>query len=117
VLVFNGEIYNYKELRLAIPNYPFKTQSDTEVLMAAFCTWGIDCLKKIDGMFAFAIWDKQDEILWLARDRMGVKPLYFFQENGLLAFSSEKRSLMDSGLFKRSLNYDSVFEYLSYHST
>ena len=117
VMVYNGEIYNYKELKLAIPNYPFKTQSDTEVLMAAFCTWGIDCLKKIDGMFAFAIWDKQDEILWLARDRMGVKPLYFFQENGLLAFSSEKRSLMDSGLFNRSLNYDSVFEYLSYHST
>ncbi len=117
VLLFNGEIYNYKKLKLSLPSYPFKTHSDTEVLMAAFYTWGIDCLHKLDGMFAFAMWDKQDETLWLARDRMGVKPLYFFQDNGMLAFSSEKRSLMKSGLFQRKINQDSVYEYFSYHST
>ena len=69
VIVFNGEIYNYLELKQQLSDYPFTTSSDTEVLMAAFCTWGIDCVKLLEGMFAFAIWEKRNEILWLARDR------------------------------------------------
>ena len=102
VMVFNGEMYNYRELKQQLSDYPFTTSSDTEVLMAAFCKWGIDCVKLLEGMFAFAIWDKRNEILWLARDRMGVKPLYFFRDDHAFAFSSEKRSLLASSLVRPS---------------
>ena len=96
VLVFNGEIYNYLQIKRELSDYNFITTSDTEVLLAAFLKWGIDCVQKMDGMFAFALWDKSAETLWLARDRMGVKPLYFFHEKKTFAFSSEKRSLLSS---------------------
>ena len=117
VMVFNGEIYNYLELKQQLSDYPFTTSSDTEVLMAAFCKWGIDCVKVLEGMFAFAIWDKRNETLWLARDRMGVKPLYFFRNENAFAFSSEKRSLIASSLIKPSIDQQSLFEFLSLQST
>ena len=71
VLVFNGEIYNYQEIKQELKDYPFQTSSDTEVLMAAFKQWGIESVKKLKGMFAFALWDKREEALYLVRDRMG----------------------------------------------
>ena len=117
VMVFNGEIYNYPELKQQLSDYPFTTSSDTEVLMAAFYKWGIDCLKALEGMFAFAIWDKHSETLWLARDRMGVKPLYFFRNENAFAFSSEKRSLLASALINPSIDQQSLFEFLSLQST
>ncbi len=117
VMVFNGEIYNYLELKEQLSDYPFTTTSDTEVLMAAFCKWGIDCVKSLEGMFAFAVWDKRNEILWLARDRMGVKPLYFFRNENAFAFSSEKRSLLASSLINPSIDKQSLFEFLSLQST
>ncbi len=117
VLVFNGEIYNYLELKKRLTDYHFSTSSDTEVLMAAFCKWGIDCVNELEGMFAFAIWDKHNETLWLARDRMGVKPLYFFNTGNAFAFSSEKRSLLASGLIDPSIDQQSLFEFLSLQST
>lgn len=117
VLVFNGEIYNFRELKKEIKDYPFITSSDTEVLMAAFCKWGISCLSKLDGMFAFAIWDTYDETLWLARDRMGVKPLYYNKDSTCISFSSEKRSLMKSGFIKAEIDQQSMFDYLSFQST
>ena len=117
VMVFNGEIYNYLELKQQLSDYPFTTSSDTEVLMAAFCKWGIDCVKVLEGMFAFAIWDKRNETLWLARDRMGVKPLYFFRNENAFVFSSEKRSLLTSELLKPSIDQQSLFEFLSLQST
>ncbi len=117
VMVFNGEIYNYLELRQQLSDYPFTTSSDTEVLMAAFCKWGIDCVKLLEGMFAFAIWDKRNETLWLARDRMGVKPLYFFRNDDAFAFSSENRSLLASSLINPSIDQQSMFEFLSLQST
>ncbi len=116
VMVFNGEIYNYLELKQQLSDYPFTTSSDTEVLMAAFCKWGIDCVKLLEGMFAFSIWDKRNEILWLARDRMGVKPLYFFRNENAFAFSSEKRSLLASSLINPSIDQQSLFEFLSLQS-
>jgi asparagine synthase (glutamine-hydrolysing) len=77
VLVFNGEIYNYIEIKAALQNqYVFKTESDTEVLLAAYIVYGQDCLEKFNGMFAFAIWDNQDKKLFAARDRFGVKPFF-----------------------------------------
>jgi asparagine synthase (glutamine-hydrolysing) len=117
ILVFNGMIYNYKELKSQLPDYPFVSSGDTEVLMAAFCKWGIDCLQKLEGMFAFAIWDTLNETLWLARDRMGVKPLYYFQDGKRVIFSSEKRSILASGLVTPAVDKHSLFEFLSYHST
>jgi len=89
-LTFNGEIYNYKELREELKTfYHFKTTSDTEVLLAAYLKWGKDCLHKFDGMFAFAIWDTKEKQLFAARDRFGVKPLFYTIEDDSLYFSSE----------------------------
>jgi asparagine synthase (glutamine-hydrolysing) len=117
VLVFNGEIYNYLQIKRELSDYNFITTSDTEVLLAAFLKWGIDCVKKMDGMFAFALWDKPAETLWLARDRMGVKPLYFFLQETIFAFASETRSLLSSELISREIDHQSLFEYLSNQST
>ena len=93
-LTFNGEIYNYKELREELKNsYDFRTSSDTEVLLAAFIKWGKDCLHKFRGMFAFAIWDSREKKLLAARDRFGVKPFFYSEVKGNLYFTSEIKAL------------------------
>lgn len=101
VLVFNGEIYNYIELKEALQNqYDFKTESDTEVLLAAYSIFGRGCLEKLNGMFAFAIWDNQDKKLFAARDRFGVKPFYYSIKSQSLFFSSEIKALHAAGISK-----------------
>ncbi|RKX62752.1 MAG: asparagine synthetase B, partial [Thermodesulfobacteriota bacterium] len=98
ILVFNGEIYNYLELRTGLEKrgIRFRTKGDTEVLLAAFITYGPGCLEHLNGMFAFAVWDRQEQVLFAARDRMGVKTLFFGQgRGGLMAFASELQSLRD----------------------
>jgi len=101
-IVFNGEIYNYIELRKELETVvPFRTQSDTEVLLAAYQVWGSDCLSRLNGMFAFAIWDKQEEILFAARDRFGVKPFYYSQHSGAFYFASEPKSLFAAGISQK----------------
>lgn len=93
-LTFNGEIYNYKELRAEIGSrYSFKSQSDTEVLLASFIVFGKGCLEKLNGMFAFAVWDSQEKKLFAARDRFGVKPFYYFKDEQKLCFASEIKAL------------------------
>jgi asparagine synthase (glutamine-hydrolysing) len=93
-LVFNGEIYNYLELRRELSDYPFKSRTDTEVLLAAYQRWGSKCLDRLVGMFAFAIWDETEQKLFAARDRFGVKPFYYHQrDNGSLLFASEIKAL------------------------
>ncbi|WP_162126222.1 asparagine synthase (glutamine-hydrolyzing) [Flavobacterium phycosphaerae] len=90
VLVFNGEIYNYLELRKELQSrYTFKTQSDTEVLLNAYREWGEDCLSRCNGMFSFAIWNKKEQSLFAARDRFGVKPFHYFWEGNDFIFASE----------------------------
>lgn len=116
VLVFNGEIYNYRELRAQLRDYPFRTNSDTEVLLAAFATWGIRACQLFNGMYAFAIWDNQSEKLWLVRDRLGIKPLYFARGNSCLVFASEIRSILASGLIAPRLNRAMLTEYLRYQT-
>lgn len=115
VMVFNGEIYNYRELRSQL-GYPFRTQSDSEVLLAAYAQWGAACLHRLNGMFAFAVWDRQEQSLFLARDRMGIKPVYYAFENGAFCFASELRAVLASGLVQPDIDPEALTEYLRYQT-
>jgi asparagine synthase (glutamine-hydrolysing) len=98
-VVFNGEIYNYRELRAELAGYPFQTRTDTEVLLAAFQRWGPGCLERLVGMFAFVVWDSEHRSLFAARDRFGVKPLFYHTDaDGTLALASEIKALHVSGV-------------------
>ena len=116
VLVFNGELYNFKEVRAELPEYSFRTESDTEVLLAAWIKWGVDCLQRFNGMFAFSIWDKEKKELHIVRDRMGIKPVYFYQGDQNFVFGSELRALLNTGLVPRKLASENVSEYLKYQT-
>jgi asparagine synthase (glutamine-hydrolysing) len=116
VLVFNGAIYNYLELKAKLPDYHFKTQSDTEVLLAALITWGKEALAKLNGMFAFAFWDNESKELLLVRDRYGIKPLYYAASNDTLFFASEIRAILASNQVSRKLNKAAFQYYLQYQS-
>jgi asparagine synthase (glutamine-hydrolysing) len=98
-LLFNGEVYNYLELRAGLDDYPYRSRTDTEVLLAAYRRWGEGCLHRLIGMFAFAVWDAQEKMLFAARDRFGVKPFYYHvgPENTLL-FASEIKALHAAGV-------------------
>lgn len=115
-LVFNGAIYNHVTLRdeLAAAGWAFRTRCDTEVLLAAFCTWGEQCLGRLRGMFAFAVWDEAERSLFLARDAFGIKPLYYRQDSGRLQFASELNALNASGLAPATIDPLSIAEYLSW---
>lgn len=117
VLVFNGEIYNYIELKAELEeHYTFKTDSDTEVLLATFLVYGYQCLQKLNGMFSFAIWDNQDKKLFAARDRFGVKPFFYSQKNNSFSFSSEIKAIHAAGISKipNEKVWASYFAYGSY---
>lgn len=115
-IVFNGEIYNYRSVRseLEKAGYSFRTESDTEVILNAYAQYGADCVQHLNGMFAFAIWDKQTRSLFLARDRLGVKPLYYINGPDGFVFASEIKALFESDLYKPSLNEAAVFEYFMF---
>lgn len=115
-IVYNGELYNYRELRAELKELSFATSSDTEVILAAYSKWGKDCLSRFNGMFAFAVWDKTERTLFIARDRLGIKPLYWFRNEDQFAFSSELRSLAASRFFKAELNTAALNEYLLYQT-
>jgi asparagine synthase (glutamine-hydrolysing) len=115
-IVFNGEIYNYQSVRRLLTDYAFNTNGDTEVIIAAYAKWGPACLDHLRGMFAFAIWDRQQKELFIARDRMGVKPLYYYMDDSRLVFASELRSILASGLTPRKLDRQALVEYFTYQS-
>src|SRR3954454_23960064 len=98
-LVFNGEIYNFKELRAELETlgHRFRTNSDTEVIIYAYKQWGEDLLLKLNGMFGLAVWDSEREKLILARDRMGIKPVYYALDGGTVLFGSELRAIIAAG--------------------
>jgi asparagine synthase (glutamine-hydrolysing) len=122
VITFNGEIYNYRELReeLLSRGLSFQTDTDTEVLLTAFAVWGADCLPRLNGIFAFAIWDEQEQELTLARDRLGVKPLYYAsvpEKNGESAsfiFASEVKAVLASGMVERALDPAGLHQFLTF---
>jgi asparagine synthase (glutamine-hydrolysing) len=116
VIVFNGEIYNYREVKQLLPDYPFQTSSDTEVLLAAYLKWGERCLEHMRGMFAFGVWDRKAKELFIARDGMGVKPLYYYQDNDRLIFASEVRAILSTGVMAKRLNQAALLDYFSYQS-
>lgn len=115
-IVFNGEVYNFSALRNELAGYPFRTKCDTEVILAAYQRWGDDCLHRFFGMFAFAIWDKHEKKLFIARDRLGIKPLYFFKDDEKFMFGSEIRALLATGLIEKKLNPHGLRDYLAYQT-
>lgn len=115
-LVFNGAIYNFHELRdqLISSGHTFNSQSDSEVLLAAFVEWGEDCLDLLNGMFAFVIWDRRDEKLFAARDRFGIKPLYYLEHDGGVAFASEIKQFQALDGWNPRLNAGTAYDFLVY---
>ncbi|MGH7601676.1 MAG: asparagine synthase (glutamine-hydrolyzing), partial [bacterium] len=115
-IVFNGEIYNYPELRqdLEKRGHRFKTRSDTEAIVHAYEEYGADCPTKLNGMFAFAIWDARNERLFLSRDRLGKKPLYYYHDRDRLVFGSELKSLLQAKNMPRRLSQSALDLYLTF---
>lgn len=114
-IVFNGEIYNFADLReqLISLGYGFRSHSDTEVILAAYRHWGTDCLEYLNGMFAFALFDAQQQTIFLARDRAGEKPLFYHQANGVLRFASELKALLADPLLPRRIDPEALDCYLA----
>jgi len=112
VIIFNGEIYNFKALKAELAPHHFKTSSDTEVLLAGYNEWGNALFRKLNGIFAIAIFDTQEKTLTLARDKMGVKPLYYFHNEGTFMFSSEIKALIATGDISRTLHMESFDAYM-----
>jgi asparagine synthase (glutamine-hydrolysing) len=115
-VVFNGAIYNYLELRRELTSigHPIHSYSDTEVLLYAYREWGEDCVNRFLGMFAFAIWDKRNHRLFCARDRIGIKPFYYAFDGKTLAFASEIKAILASGLVKAETNKPGLQDYLTF---
>ena len=120
-VVFNGEIYNHAEIRAELETrggHRWKTDhSDTEVILHAFEEWGIDCVHKFRGMFAIALWDAKQHQLWLIRDRIGVKPLYYSIHHGRITFASEIKALLEDEQQERAVNEQGLYYYLSFNAT
>lgn len=115
VLVFNGEIYNFLELKLKLA-YPWKTNTDTEVLMAAWMEWGIACLSHLKGMFAFAVYDNLTSDLFIVRDRLGIKPLYYSVIDDAVYFASEVRTLLATGVVSSLISKKGIVNYLRFQT-
>ena len=115
-IVFNGEIYNYVPLReqLLQRGYRFETRSDTEVILQAYNEYGEDCVRHLRGMFTFAIWDRQRGRLFVARDRVGIKPLYYFWDGRTFLFASEIKSILQDPTVSKAVDSQAVDDYLTY---
>jgi len=115
-IVYNGEVYNFRKIRNTLKGYGhhFHTETDTEVILKAYIQWGIDCLHEFVGMFALALWDSRKQCVFLARDRLGIKPLYYYFRGGTLLFASELKALMAFRDFKRDIDPDAIPVFLHY---
>src|SRR5688572_14648772 len=113
-LVYNGELYNFRVLRAELEalGRTFRTRGDTEVLLQAYEQWGARCLERLQGMFAFAVWDEREQSLFAARDHLGVKPFHYYWDGSLLAFASELKALVAHPGVKREVDLDALSLYL-----
>ena len=112
-ITYNGETYNFKDLRREIGDEPWSSNTDTEVVLGAYRKWGVDAFHKLRGMFALALWDGQKQILLLARDPLGIKPLYYYADQQQFIFASEVRALLATGLIARKLSQKGIDSYLA----
>ncbi len=111
-IVFNGEIYNFKRLKEELSDYPFASTCDTEVILAAYLKWGISCITRLNGMFAIAIFDRRSATLYLVRDRIGKKPLYYWLQDGNLVFASELKPILSCPGFQGKIRSDVISRFL-----
>jgi len=118
IITYNGEVYNYREIRAELENkgYHFKSKTDSEVVLKAFCEWGKNSVLKFNGMFAFAIWNKKNKELFIARDRYGIKPLYYYFKNGVFIFSSEIKSIIQHPDVTVDVSIRALNEYFSFQN-
>jgi len=118
IITYNGEVYNFQELRIELEalGYLFHSRTDTEVVLHAYERWGEDCVEHFNGMFAFAIWDRTRHTLFMARDRYGVKPLYWYQRNGLFLFASEIKAILAHPQVTPALSFTTLNEYFTFQN-
>lgn len=118
VLTYNGEIYNFQELRLELESlgHRFRSRTDSEVVLLAFAQWGEGCVTRFNGMFAFAVWDRDRQALFLARDRYGIKPLYYAFMGKVFLFASEQKALLAHPSFSRQLDHEALLEYFTFQN-
>jgi asparagine synthase (glutamine-hydrolysing) len=118
ILTYNGEIYNFKELRteLEAKGYLFRSNTDSEVVLYSLAEWGSNALLKFNGMFALAFWDRKHKQLLLARDRYGIKPLYYYQDHKKLIFGSEQKAILEQPTFDRQINKKALLEYFTFQN-
>lgn len=118
IISYNGEIYNFLEIKIELEKlgYNFKSRTDTEVILYAYQEWGESCLNKLNGMFAFAIWDKTKQELFIARDRYGIKPLYYTFVGNTFIFSSEQKSIITHPLVKKNIDLEALLEYFTFQN-
>lgn len=117
-IVYNGEVYNFQELRAELESlgHQFRSRTDTEVVLNAYAEWGTECVRRFNGMFAFAIWDRTRQRLFLARDRYGIKPLYYtFQKNSFV-FASEQKAILALPTVKREIDLEGLVEYFTFQN-
>src|SRR5687767_11064059 len=114
-LTYNGEIYNHRDLRgeLLGRGHRFRSQTDTEVVLHAYEEWGVECLHRFQGMFAFGLWDAPKRRLWLARDRLGVKPLFYRRDHRRLHFGSEIKAILADPSVPREIDFEALAYYLA----
>ena len=118
VITYNGEVYNFRELRAELENlgHSFQSRSDTEVVLKSYVRWGPDCLQRLNGMFAFAIWDRTRQELFLARDRYGIKPLYYTLVGSTLIIASEQKAIIQHPSVRREIDLEGLIEYFTFQN-
>lgn len=118
VISYNGEVYNFKQLRIELEakGHWFHSQTDTEVVLNAWAEWGVDCVSRFNGMFAFAVWDRQEKTLYLVRDRYGIKPLYYASWDGVFLFASEQKAILKHPNSRRELDKKALLEYFTFQN-
>ena len=112
-VTYNGESYNHLDIRAELRHYRFTPSSDTETLLFVYNEWGIKCLSRLEGMFAFGLYDEDRDLFYLVRDRIGIKPAYYGIQDGVLYFASEIKAILEAG-FRRELNEEAVYHYFTF---